>query len=193
MNMSDAGIDLRRLRQASGDDEFNEMFLDGVWIPDGYVVGEPGQGWDVAMTTLMHERAGVNFAYSLELRHDWDRLVAACRERGLLVDVAVRQHLAKLYVDLQSLRLNSLRALTAQASGRPPGPDGSIGKLQRARLSQALTDFAMDTLGDRATLSDSFWSASFLRSRGDSIKGGTSEIQANVLAERVLGLPRLSA
>lgn len=192
LDMRQSGVELRRLRQANGNDEFNEVFLDGAWVPDQNVIGAVGEGWTVATTTLMYERVGLAFAYSLEIGRDLGSLVRACREAGLLDDSAIRAQLAKFFAAAQSLRLIGLRALTAQADGRQPGPEGSIGKLRWAQVSQELAAFALDVLGDEGISEHSIWSASFLRSRSDSIKGGTSEIQANIIADRVLGLPRMS-
>jgi alkylation response protein AidB-like acyl-CoA dehydrogenase len=190
MDMRSPGIELRPLRQATGDFEFNEMFLDDVPIPADRVLGGAGNGWNVALTVLMNERAGLAFAFSLEVQRDLADLITACRERGLLDDDVVRDGLARLHIDAQNLRLSGLQGLAAGAAGRQPGPEGSLGKLRWTEVAQDLAAFAVDVLGPTATSVESSWSYNFIRSRGNSIEGGTSEIQAGIVAERVLGLPR---
>lgn len=190
MDMREPGIDVRRLRQATGDDDFNELFLDGVRIPDTHVIGEIGRGWEVAMGTLGRERASITFGYSLQLQRTLADLIAVCRERGLDRDADVRARLAQFYVDSQILRRSGLRGLALQAAQAPVVKEGSLSKLHWARVSQALAAFAVEVLGEPAVIADAPWSQAFVKTRGDSIKAGTSEIQANILAERVLGLPR---
>lgn len=193
MDMKSPGIELRPLRQATGDSEFNEMFLDAVEIPDAGVLGEVDGGWQAALTVLMHERAGLAFTSSLEVQRELNALIESCRERGLLADGYVRARLAGLQIEARLLRLTGMRALSREANGGLPGPEGSLAKLRWTKAAQALAAFAMDVLGTDAVLDSRAEGYAFIRSRGNSIEGGTSEIQANIVAERVLGLPRVTA
>jgi len=117
-------------------------------------------------------------------------LVARAKESGAAVDPVVRQRLAQLYVEAQVLRLNAYRGLTATMKRGAPGPEGSLGKWHWAEVNQALTELALDLSGARAQLADDVWTYRFLRARANSIEGGTTEILKNIVAERVLGMPR---
>ena len=118
-------------------------------------------------------------------------LVGTARGSGAAVDPVVRQRLAQLYIEAQALRLNAYRGLTATMKRGAPGPEGSLGKWHWAEVNQALTELALDLEGARAQIGDDQWAYRFLRARGNSIEGGTTEILKNIVAERVLGLPRL--
>jgi alkylation response protein AidB-like acyl-CoA dehydrogenase len=190
-DMEQEEIDVRPLRQITGEAEFNEIFLEGARIPEENVVGGEGNGWNVAITTLMHERAGLGAASAISVRRDLDELIALINERGLGDDPVIRQRIAELKIGVEALRLGALRALTQQMKVGIPGPEGSLSKWEWAILNQGLTELAVDVLGPEALDPDSEWAYRFLRARANSIEGGTTEVMKNIVAERVLGLPRL--
>ena len=191
MDMEQDGVETRPLRQITGEAEFNELFIEEARIPHANIVGGENNGWAVAITTLMHERAGLAFALQVEVQIALRELVSLARHGGAEVDPVVRQRLAQLSIEAQVLRLNAYRGLTATMKRGAPGPEGSLGKWHWAEVNQALTELALDLTGARAQLAeDGGWSYRFLRARGNSIEGGTTEILKNIVAERVLGLPR---
>jgi alkylation response protein AidB-like acyl-CoA dehydrogenase len=189
MDMDQDGVEVRPLVQITGEAEFNELFIDGARIPDENIVGGVGNGWPVAITTLMHERAGLAFALQVQVQIALRDLQEEIRERGLTDDPVIRQRFAQVYVEAQVLRLNAYRGLTGVMKRGAPGPEGSLGKWHWAEVNQALTELAMDVDGPRA-LTAGGWTHRFLRARANSIEGGTTEILKNIVAERVLGLPR---
>jgi alkylation response protein AidB-like acyl-CoA dehydrogenase len=190
MDMEQEGVQVRPLRQITGEAEFNELFLEEARIPAENVVGGEGNGWNVAITTLAHERAGLAFASAVAVRRSLNDLIALCRERGATGDPVIRQRLAQLHIETENLRLNALRGLSAQMRTGVPGPEGSLPKWQWSDTNQALTELAIEVLGEDALRSDDEWTYRFLRARANSIEGGTTEILKNIIAERVLGLPR---
>jgi alkylation response protein AidB-like acyl-CoA dehydrogenase len=190
-DMEQDEIEVRPLRQITGEAEFNEIFLEGAVVPDENLVGGEGNGWNVAITTLMHERAGLGAASAITLRRELDELTALINERGLADDPVIRQRIAELKIGVEALRLGALRALTQQMKVGIPGPEGSLAKWQWAMVNQTLTELAVDVLGPDALRPDSEWAYRFLRARANSIEGGTTEVMKNIIAERVLGLPRL--
>jgi alkylation response protein AidB-like acyl-CoA dehydrogenase len=190
-DMDQDEIEVRPLRQITGEAEFNEIFLEGAHVPDENLVGGEGNGWNVAITTLMHERAGLGAASAITVRRELDELIALINERGLAGDPVIRQRIAELKIGVEALRLGALRALTQQMKVGIPGPEGSVAKWEWAMLNQKLTELAVDVLGPEALRPDSEWAYRFLRARANSIEGGTTEVMKNIIAERVLGLPRL--
>jgi alkylation response protein AidB-like acyl-CoA dehydrogenase len=190
-DMEQDEIEVRPLRQITGEAEFNEIFLERARVPEENVVGGEGNGWNVAITTLMHERAGLGAASAISVRRDLDELIALIRERGLADDPVIRQRIAELKIGVEALRLGAMRALTQQMKVGIPGPEGSLAKWEWATLNQGLTELAVDVLGPEALEPDSEWAYRFLRARANSIEGGTTEVMKNIIAERVLGLPRL--
>ncbi len=203
VEMHAPGLTVRPLRQASGDAEFNELFLDGVRVPAGQVVGRVNGGWEVAITTLMFERGPRTLARQLILRAGLDGAIELARRmprdgRPAARDPVMRQRLAQLYIETEALRLSNLRVLTRLLRGGPPGPEGSASKLFFSETWQRLLECVLELQGPYATLwegseraiDDGYWQFRFLRSRGDTIAAGTSEIQRNILGERVLGLPK---
>jgi alkylation response protein AidB-like acyl-CoA dehydrogenase len=190
-DMEQDEIEVRPLRQITGEAEFNEIFLEGARVPEENVVGGEGNGWNVAITTLMHERAGLGAASAISVRRDLDELIALVNERGLADDPVIRQRIAELKIGVEALRLGALRALSQQMKVGIPGPEGSLAKWEWATLNQGLTELAVDILGPEALQPDSEWAYRFLRARANSIEGGTTEVMKNIVAERVLGLPRL--
>ena len=190
-DMEQEAVDVRPLRQITGESEFNELFIEEADVPDENVIGGVGNGWNVAITTLMHERAGLGAASALQIQAALDELAELATERGLADDPLVRDKLARLRIGVEGLRLGAMRALTQTMKVGIPGPEGSVAKLQWSYTNQALTELAVEIGGLEALERDSLWAYRFLRSRANSIEGGTTEILKNIVAERVLGLPKL--
>ena len=190
-DMHQPGIEVRPLRQATGESEFNEVFFTNAFIPEENVVGGVGNGWTIAITTLMFERAGLGAASALGIKMALGELAELIRGRGLEADPVIRRRFGKLVVDAETMRLNGHRGLTTIIERGVPGPEGSLVKIQWAEINQSLTELAMDVLGAQAVVADPVWSYRLLRARANSIEGGTSEIQRNIVAERVLELPRM--
>jgi alkylation response protein AidB-like acyl-CoA dehydrogenase len=195
MDMEQEGVQVRPLVQITGEPEFNEIFMEEARIPDENVVGGVGNGWTVAITTLMHERAGLGAGSAIAVKIALGQLMELVRERGLDDDPIVRQRIAQLFIESEVLRLTAYRGLTKQMQQGVPGPEGSLPKWMWSDLNQALTETSMDVRGADAPLSgsgsDAEWTYRFLRARANSIEGGTTEILKNIIAERVLGLPKL--
>ena len=192
MDMEQDAVQVRPLRQITGESEFNELFIEEARIPDANVIGGEGNGWKVALTTLMNERAGLGFALQVRLRQLLDDLFAAAAERGLLDDPHVADALAELHVRTETIRLLAWKGLTDVERYGQPGPEGSLVKWLWSDSNQRLTQLAADIVGPEALTKESRWSYELLRSRGNTIEGGTTEILKNIVAERVLGLPRLA-
>ena len=191
MDMEQDAVQVRPLVQITGEPEFNELFIEEAHVPDENVVGGVGNGWGVAITTLMHERATLAFGLQVQVKIALGQLLELVRAEGLVDDPIVRQRLAQLYIESEVLRLNAYRGLTQTMKTGVPGPEGSLGKWHWSEVNQSLTEAAMEFRGPSAPLADSEWSYRFLRARANSIEGGTTEILKNIVAERVLGLPRL--
>jgi alkylation response protein AidB-like acyl-CoA dehydrogenase len=193
VDMHAPGVEVRPLRQITGEAEFNEIFFTAVEVPVENVVGEIGQGWAVAMTTLLHERATLGFALTASLEVNLRKLITLARGRtdG---DPILRDRIAREWIELQALRFTNIRALTQLIKTGMPGPEGSVSKLQWSEANQRLTKLALEVLGPEAQLWNGngagYWQYQQLRSRGNTIEAGTSEILRNIIAERVLGLPR---
>jgi alkylation response protein AidB-like acyl-CoA dehydrogenase len=190
-DMKQPGVEVRPLRQATGDSEFNEIFFNGATVADENVVGAVGDGWSVAITTLMFERAGLSAASALAIQMQLDELAALIRARGRQDDGVLRRRLSELVVATETMRLNGYRGLSRVIERGVPGPEGSLAKIQWADINQRLGELALDVLGGDALVTDAVWTRRMLRARANSIEGGTSEIQRNIIAERVLGLPRM--
>lgn len=203
VDMKSPGIRVQPLRTMTGDSVFNEVFFEDVKVPKQNLLGAKDQGWGVIVTSLMFERQGLGFYFTcLQKRHydDLRELVRRCHRYGepVLTDPQTRQKMAQAYIDCELLKLNNYRALTRLLRGDPPGPEGSVAKLYMAEANQHLQELAVEIQGpygqlgegDKYALDNAYWQYGFLRSRANSIEGGTSEILRNILAERVLGLPR---
>jgi alkylation response protein AidB-like acyl-CoA dehydrogenase len=190
MDMQQEAVQVRPLVQITGEAAFNELFIEEARIPNENIVGGEGNGWAVAITTLMHERATLAFGLQVQVKIALGELMATARESGRSADPIVRDRLAQLYIESEVLRLNAYRGLSAIMRHGVPGPEGSLGKWQWADVNQSLTELALDIAGPRALLHSDDWTYRFLRARANSIEGGTTEILKNIIAERVLGLPR---
>ena len=190
LDMTQPGIEARPIRQITGEAEFNELFLDDVYVSDDSVLGEVGGGWTVALTTLMNERAGLAFDAQVDVRVTLDELTELVASSGLAVDPLVQNRLGGLFAQSEALRLMTYRGLSEMERTGRAGPRGSLAKLQWAEINQAVTELAMDVCGADGLDPDSIWGYRFLRARANSIEGGTTEILQNIIAERVLGLAR---
>jgi alkylation response protein AidB-like acyl-CoA dehydrogenase len=190
LDMEQEEVQVRPLRQITGEAEFNELFIDGARIPDENVLGGVGNGWKVALTTLMNERAGLGFFLQVRLRQMLDRLIEEAAAAGLLRDAVVADRLGELHLRTEILRLTAYRGLTAIEKYGQPGPEGSLTKWLWSDTNQMLSQVAVDLLGPRTLQAGDKWAYELLRARGNSIEGGTTEVLKNIIAERVLGLPK---
>ena len=186
VDMKAPGVEVRPLRQITGEAEFNEIFFTDVEVPAENLLGEVGGGWQVAMTTLLHERGTLGFALGGTLELQVTKLVALAKERAA-DDPIIRDRVAQEWIELQALKLTNNRSLTTLMQTGIPGPEGSGSKLHWSEQNQRLTKLAMEILDGE---DDGYWRHQQLRSRGNTIEAGTSEILRNIIAERVLGLPR---
>jgi alkylation response protein AidB-like acyl-CoA dehydrogenase len=191
LDMQSPGITIRPLTQITGSTEFSEVFLEDVAVPAANVIGAVNAGWEIAMTTLAHER-GTGFAFKEQVlqRIALEDLRARAASLGRWGDPMVRQAIARAHVDVEIMRLLNCRTLTRLERGLEPGPESSIVKLFWASLTQRIHELALEVEGAAAVRSDGRWPQAFLWSRVSSIAGGTSEVQANIIAQRLLGLPR---
>ncbi|WP_234589583.1 acyl-CoA dehydrogenase family protein [Micromonospora sp. MH99] len=192
VDLRSAGVTVRPIRQMTGEAEFAEIEFDEVRVPLDAVVGALDDGWRVAMTTLAHERGTFGFTLTARLDVAFRRLVATAKARGRDTDPVVRDQIAARYVELEGLRWTNRRGLAALARTGVPGPETSVIKLRWSQAHQRLTTLAVQLLGDDAEPDgwDRYWRHQMLRSRANTIEGGTSEVLRNLVAERVLGLPR---
>jgi alkylation response protein AidB-like acyl-CoA dehydrogenase len=191
VDMESPGVEVRPLVQITGDAEFNEIFFKDVKVPKSQVLGEPGEGWAVAMTTLLHERGTLGMALATRAQITAAELAEHTRKLGRGSDPLVRQKVAQYTIEARALQLNGYRALTAMKRNGIPGPEGSILKLMWSELNQRMAETAIDVAGASGQVGEtSGWKYQFLRSRANTIEAGTSEVLRNILAERVLGLPR---
>jgi alkylation response protein AidB-like acyl-CoA dehydrogenase len=199
VDMETPGVEVRPLVQLTGEAEFNEVFLDEVFVPSEHLVGGLHQGWGVASTTLSHER-GTIFAFKEQVVHEvyLEELFALAGDRQVLDDVEIADRLAQSFVDLRVLRLHNWRTLSRLSRGFEPGPETSWVKLAWTDMTQQLSGLGVDLCGEAAPLwrgaaetpGGGKWQRQWLWSGAASIAGGTSEVQKNIVAERVLGLPR---
>ncbi len=197
LDMHSPGVEVRRIRQISGTSNFNEVFFTDVRIPDSQRLGDVGQGWKVALTTLMHERlavgtlAGPDYGEVMELARSVE-----LRGAPALADASVRERLADWYVQSKGLEYTKLRTITALSRGQMPGPESSIYKIVSARKLQEIASYALDLMDSGGLVSDpasapmrALFQQALLYAPGGRIAGGTDEILRNIVAERVLGLP----
>ncbi|MGH9111243.1 MAG: acyl-CoA dehydrogenase family protein [Acidimicrobiales bacterium] len=190
VDMRSRGVEVRPLHQITGEAEFNEVFLDDVFVPADHLVGPLDAGWTVANTTLAHER-GTSFPFKEQVVHEvlLDELYGAAAARGLLDNPLIAEELAQAFVEVRLLRLHNWRTLTRLAHGAVPGAESSWIKLTWSDMSQHLSQLALDVLGPEGALATPP-ARQWLWSKAASIAGGTSEIQRTIIGERVLGLPR---
>jgi alkylation response protein AidB-like acyl-CoA dehydrogenase len=203
VDMRSPGVSAKPLVQMTGEAEFAELFFDDVRVPVENLVGAPNQGWTVALTTLMHERGTLSFSIIVTFEQRLQALLELSRSSTLhgipaLEDPQVRQRLAHLYTDVKTFKLNTMRQIATLGQGHLPGPEGSLLKLQWSELNQRLVELAFELEGPYSSLApdsvdapfEGHWQYEYLRARGNTIEAGTSEVQRNIVAERVLGLPR---
>jgi len=197
VDMHDPGVEVRPLRQITGETDFNEVFFSDVFVPEDRIIGPENEGWQVANQTLTHER-GVNPRQLVIHTQLVEELLRLANERGAFDDHRTAQRLAEAFVEVQIFRLHNWRSISRTAKGEAPGPVGSINKLWWSQMSQRLHDTAMTVLGPAAPLwrgadhnpGDGHWQRSWLYYQASSIWAGTNEIQRNLIGERTLGLPR---
>ncbi|PKV96311.1 alkylation response protein AidB-like acyl-CoA dehydrogenase [Amycolatopsis echigonensis] len=192
--MDQAGVEVRPIRQLTGTSEFNEVFFDGARTEESLVVGAPGDGWRVAMATLGFERGVSTIGQQVGFARELAGVVATAKANGRYDDPILRDRLAQAFVGLEVLRVHALRTLSAYEAGSQ-GPEASVSKLLWARWHRELGELAMDVRGGSALTATGSYDLDaqqtlFLFSRADTIYGGSDEIQRNIIAERVLGLPR---
>ena len=203
VDMHSPGVEVRPLRQMTGESEFNEVFFRDVRVPAANVLGAVNDGWNVALGTLMHERATLGAGLHIIYRRQFQRLVDLARTidrngKPASCDPVVRQKLAQIYAEIEIMRLNQMRSISRISQSGAPGPEGSIQKIFWSELNQRFQQVAQEVLGPYAQLErggefafdDGQWAYSYLRARGNTIEAGTSEIQRNIVGHFVLGLPR---
>jgi len=183
--MSSDGVDVRPLRQMTGDSEFNEVFFDDVEVPVENVIGQENEGWRLANAVLANERGG-GFIWRQQVKQEEavERLWKECVGAGLFDDPLVRQRLAQAWIEVEIFRLHNERTLARLSAGEEIGAESSMVKLFWSETSKRFYDTAFDLLGPGD------WTKDFLYSRANTIMGGTSQIQRNIIGERLLGLPR---
>jgi alkylation response protein AidB-like acyl-CoA dehydrogenase len=203
VDMKSPGVDVRPLRQMTGETEFNEIFFHEVCVPAENVVGKVNDGWSVAIGTLMHERGTFGAGLQVMYRRNMDRLIELARTTDrnggkAAGDPVIRQKLAQCYAEIEIMRWNQMRAFSRISATGVPGPEGSIQKIFWSELNQRFQQIAQEMLGplgqleqgDPLAIDNGAWSYGYLRSRGNTIEAGTSEIQRNIIGHFVLGLPK---
>ncbi len=203
LDMKTPGVEVRPLRQMTGETEFNEVFFRDVRVPAENVVGQVNDGWKVAIGTLMHERGTFGAGLQIIYKRNMNRLIELSRTRKrngrpAAQDPLMRQKLAQCYAEVEIMRLNQMRAFSRVSATGVPGPEGSIQKLFWSELNQRFQQVAQELLGPFGqleaaspyTIDNGTWAYGYLRSRGNTIEAGTSEIQRNIIGHFVLGLPR---
>jgi len=203
VDMKSQGVDVRPLRQMTGETEFNEIFFHDVRVPQENLVGKINEGWEVAMGTLMHERGTLGAGMQVIYRRNMDRLIelAGVMERNGRKagdDPVIRQKLAQCYAEIEIMRWNQMRAFSRITATGVPGPEGSIQKIFWSELNQRFQQVAQELLGpygqleagDPLAVDNGSWAYGYLRARGNTIEAGTSEIQRNIIGHFVLGLPK---
>ena len=193
VDMESPGVEVRPMVQITGHAEFSELFLDNVFVPRENLLGAPGQGWAIAMHVVAHERGTAALPRQVTLRTWFDRLVAdaaATTRDGqpVLWDESVQTALARALVEIEVLRHHATRTMSAFLNGGAVGPESSGVKLLMAQAEQTLGATALDVLGDASA--GEFWHERYLYSRAASVYGGTQQIQRNIIADRVLALPK---
>jgi alkylation response protein AidB-like acyl-CoA dehydrogenase len=203
IDMKSPGVEVRPLRQMTGESEFGEIFFRDVRVPKENVLGKLNDGWNVAVSTLMYERGSYGARLHLIFRRNISRLIELARtlqRNGHTAeqDPLIRQKLAQCYAEIEIMRLNQMRAFSRITATGVPGPEGSIQKIFWSELNQRVQQIAQELLGPYGQLQagdplapdKGMWSYGYLRTRGNTIEAGTSEVQRNIIGHFVLGLPR---
>ncbi|HEX2914038.1 MAG TPA: acyl-CoA dehydrogenase [Chloroflexia bacterium] len=202
VDMKSPGVSAKPLVQLTGEAEFAELFFENVKVPVENLVGALNKGWMVAITTLMHERGSFSFNIVVTFEQRLQRLLDLARQterdgQSIIQNAEIRQRLAKIYTEIKTFKINTVRQMSTVKEGQIPGPEGSLLKLQWSELNQRLAELAFEILGPYSGLApdspespfEGSWQYEYLRARGNTIEAGTSEVQRNIVAERVLGLP----
>ena len=210
VDMNQPGVEVRKVVNVCGSHDFNEVYFTDARTPHKYVVGEVNKGWAVSTILLSEERGNDTTSRAILHREQLNALLEVARDRGLNHDPIIRQRLAKAHSDVEIMRWVGLKMLTDAIHDRPTGPEGSLFKMMWSEYHQRVTNLAMDIIGIESTVpsgmkpanfflelpgapfSTRSWMWSFLAARSDTIRGGTGEIQRNIVGERVLGLPKES-
>jgi alkylation response protein AidB-like acyl-CoA dehydrogenase len=203
IDMHSPGVSVRPLKQMTGDAEFNEVSFRDVRVPVENVVGRVNGGWDIAIATLMFERGTLGASLQITFKRQFERLMALSKEitrqgQPASSDPVIRQKLAQIYTEIEIFRLNQMRTLTRMSKTGVPGAEGSIQKIFWSEMNQRMQQVAMEMLGPYGQLTGASpyaidhgeWAHGYLRSRGNTIEAGTSEIQRNIIGHFVLGLPK---
>src|SRR5580698_8761425 len=203
VDMKSPGVEVRPLRQMTGESEFNEIFFRDVRVSVANVLGKVNDGWNVAVSTLMYERGSYGARLHLIFKRNITRLIELSRKfvgngKPASEDPVIRQKLAQCYAEIEIMRLNQMRAFSRITATGVPGPEGSIQKIFWSELNQRLQQLAQEilgpygqlTAGDARAVDKGIWSYGYLRTRGNTIEAGTSEVQRNIIGHFVLGLPR---
>lgn len=203
IDMTSPGVEVRPLRQMTGESEFNEIFFRDVRVPAKNILGKVNDGWNVAVSTLMYERGSYGARLHLLFKRNINRLIELSHtfhKNGLPAakDALTRQKLAQCYAEIEIMRWNQLRAFSRITATGVPGPEGSIQKIFWSELNQRVQQIAQEMFGaygqllagDKFAVDNGIWSYGYLRTRGNTIEAGTSEVQRNIIGHFVLGLPR---
>ena len=203
IDMKSPGVDVRPLRQMTGESEFGEIFFRDVRVPKENVLGNVNDGWNVAVSTLMYERGSYGARLHLIFKRNIGRLIELAHTlqrngRTAAQDPLIRQKLAQCYAEIEIMRLNQMRAFSRITATGVPGPEGSIQKIFWSELNQRVQQLAQELLGPYGQLQagdplapdKGIWAYGYLRTRGNTIEAGTSEVQRNIIGHFVLGLPR---
>jgi alkylation response protein AidB-like acyl-CoA dehydrogenase len=203
LDLKSPGVEIRRIKQITGEAHFNEIFLDDVKVPLNMLVGKEDEGWHIALTTLMFERAAGDLASANQLKLRFDRMIEMAKDikregKPILEAPSIRQKLAECFSELMILKYTGLRNASKVAAGGVPGPEGSIGKLLRSLIHAKISDLAMEiqgpyhqlVKGSPQALNDGDFQTWFLSARGGFIAAGSTEIMKNIIGERVLHLPK---
>jgi alkylation response protein AidB-like acyl-CoA dehydrogenase len=203
IDMKSPGVEVRPLKQMTGESEFNEIFFRDVRVPVANLLGKVNDGWNVAVSTLMYERGSYGARLHLIFKRAITRLIELSHKfqkdgHPAAQDPITRQKLAQCYAEIEIMRWNQLRAFSRVTATGVPGPEGSIQKIFWSELNQRLQQIAQEMFGaygqllagDKDAVDNGIWSYGYLRTRGNTIEAGTSEVQRNIIGHFVLGLPR---
>jgi alkylation response protein AidB-like acyl-CoA dehydrogenase len=203
IDMKSPGVEVRPLKQMTGESEFNELFFRDVRVPVANVLGKVNDGWNVAVSTLMYERGSYGARLHLLFKRNINRLIELSHKfqkngHPAAQDPITRQKLAQCYAEIEIMRWNQLRAFSRITATGVPGPEGSIQKIFWSELNQRVQQIAQEIFGpygqllagDKNAVDNGIWSYGYLRTRGNTIEAGTSEVQRNIIGHFVLGLPR---